>query len=66
MEKMYHMHNAQMSSMSTMVTTLARLAGYGSKDFATAVRDVSANKDYADDFNKALDEIMENTENGKS
>lgn len=58
MEKMYHEHNTQIANLSSMITTLARLAGYGSEKFAAEVKNYSPNKAFADEFNKALAGIL--------
>ena len=66
MEKMYHEHNAQIVTLSRMITTLGRLAGYDAKQFAQEVKNDPANRIFADAFNQSVDETIEETENGKS
>lgn len=54
MERMYHDHDAQMAQLGTMITTLARLAGYNVNDFAKEVQNLQANQAYANEFNQSV------------
>lgn len=56
MEKMYQEHNAQIVTLSGMITTLARVQGLDPEEFAKSYLDQNAKAEYAKAFNKTLDE----------
>lgn len=57
MEKMYQEHNAQIVTMSRMITTLAKLAGYDPVTFAQHYCDQESSVNYAHLFNQAIDNL---------
>ncbi len=59
MEKMYIEHNAQIATMSRMITTLARLAGVDPKKFAAETKEDQLNYNFANEFNKNIDNLEE-------
>lgn len=56
MEKMYQEHSAEIVSLSQMITSLAKVAGVDPVVFAKQYQNQDSIRDYANTFNKALDD----------
>jgi hypothetical protein len=59
MEKMYNEHNAQMATMSRMISSMARLAKIDPALFAEEIRNDTGNLEFASAFNKRLDDLAQ-------